>query len=60
MEEEITTVWFTRTTRGPLTEARAGAVLNFKFEYRQLALAVVPDPGWIAGHSWHEFEQAVE
>jgi hypothetical protein len=34
--------------------------LNFKFEYPPLSLPLFLIPGWIAGHSWHAFEQTFE
>lgn len=34
--------------------------LNFKFEYPPLALPLFLIPGWIAGSSWHAFEQTFE
>jgi hypothetical protein len=34
--------------------------LNFKFEYPPLAALIFLIPGWIAGSSWHVFEQSFE
>ena len=34
--------------------------LNFKFEYPPLALPLFLIPGWIAGLSWHVYEQSFE
>src|SRR5438270_1501931 len=34
--------------------------LNFKFEYPPLALPLFLIPGWIAGPSWHTYEQTFE
>ena len=34
--------------------------LNFKFEYPPLALPLFLIPGWIAGSSWHLYEQSFE
>jgi hypothetical protein len=34
--------------------------LNFKFEYPPLALPLMLIPGWIAGSSWHVYEQSFE
>ncbi len=34
--------------------------LNFKFEYPPLALPLFLIPGWVAGPSWHVYEQTFE
>jgi hypothetical protein len=43
-------------------EMKRGLVpyLNFKFEYPPLALPLFLIPGWIAGSSWHVYEQTFE